>query len=236
LGRLLLYNLLWFFGLWYFYALFASRLPLILQASSLLAASLFSLLWAYPVFRTMMGDGGGFREIGRDWGRFALRSTLLTAASGAVYLLGALNIRFFLQWQGAMQVLGWVLTGVTVWFLLFWTGASLYQWPLLFFQDVPLGRVLYRSFLLFLANSWSVLFFLLLGALSAYLFAFPLKMIPWSLLGLVLFFSFQCVALEMHLLRYRITFKDAPLREVLDRLEKERKRTWREFFRPWETR
>jgi len=236
LGRLLLYNLFWFFGLWYFYAAFAVHLPVLWQAPCLLLASLYSLVWAIPVFRTMMDGTGSFREIGRGWGRFAIRSCVLVAISALIYLLGILNIRFYLQWQGGLQVVGWVLTGITVWFLLFWTGASFYQWPLLFFQDAPLPKLVYRSFLLFLANSWAVLFFLLLGFLSAFAFTFWLKMIPWAVLGPVFFFTFQCVALEKHLLRYRITFKDAPLGAVLELAEKERKRTWREFFRPWETR
>lgn len=231
-----LYNLLWFFGLWYFYALFAAKLPLVGQLPSLLAASLYSLLWAPLVARTMFDGSGSWKEWGRGWGRTAVRALLLVAISLGVYLLGVLNLRWYLGWEGGMRTLGWVLTGVTVWFLLFWTGAAFYQWPLLFFQDAPLSKILYRSILLFLSNSWATLFFLLWCGLWAFAFTFWLKLIPWALMGPVFFFSFQCVALEKHLLRYRITYRDEPIPDVLERLRKERNRTWREFFKPWETR
>jgi hypothetical protein len=55
-------------------------------------------------------------------------------------------------------------------------------------------------------------------------------------LGFSFFFSLQCVALEKHYLKYRITYEDRPLPEVLEALERERQRGWREFWRPWENR
>ena len=231
LGRLILYNLLWFFGLWALIGV-AARTPVLYWPLFYLVACAYSLAWAYLVFRIILTGAGPLREAAAGWKRFALRALLLTLITGVLIVLGMLNLGFYLKWQGGWRFVGWVLTGVTVWLLLFWAGAALYQWPILFFQDIPFWKVLTRSFLLFMDNSGVVILSLFMGALLTV--AFTLTMLPWMLLGPAFFFSFQCVALEKHLLRYRITYQDAPLGEVLERLEKERHRTWREFFRPWE--
>jgi len=44
------------------------------------------------------------------------------------------------------------------------------------------------------------------------------------------------VALEKHFLKYRITYEDKPLEELVDILDRERQRGWRDFLRPWENR
>lgn len=247
LGRLLLYNIVWsvvwlpivlfpILGAWFG----SPEVPLAARWAvvgvSYLAAGAVSFPWAYLVFRLFVAGSASLREVPHAFRRYFLKAMGLVLLSAAVWGAGLLSVGFYLGWRGGMDPLAMGLTGIVVWVLLFWTGACLYQWPILFFQDPPFWRIVYRSLLLFMANSWTVLFLLAAGVGTAFMFTFVLKMFPWLLLGPVFFFSLQCMALEKHLLRYRITFGDAPLGEVLTRLHKERDRSWREFFKPWEAR
>ncbi len=231
LGHWVLYNLFWFFGLWLLLGV-GKSCPSVWWPLFLLLACAYSLGWAYLTFQIVVTRSGSLKDIGPGFKRYAFKGIVLCLLSFFLVGLVALNLSFYLRWQGNLRVLGWILTGVTVWLLLFWLGASLYQWPLLFFQNPPLKKILYRSFLLFLDNSWMMLLSMALGGLFAFLFT--VAMVPWALLGPVFFFSFQCVALEKHLLRYKITYGDQPVADVLGRIRKERSRSWREFFKPWE--
>jgi hypothetical protein len=231
LGRLLLCNLVWFFGVWGILGM-VTKTPPAFWILLYLTACAYSVPWAYLTFAWTAGDGASWRDIGRVFRRYVLRALMLCLVFAVLMGIGVLNISFYLKWEGGMRYLAWTLTGIVAWLMVFTAGAAFYQWPILFFQDPPFLKVFYRSFLLFLGNSWTVLFLLLIAGVAAT--GFTLTMVPWALIGVVLLFSIQCVTLEKHLLRYKITYRDAPLEEVLERLGKERRRTWREFFKPWE--
>lgn len=234
LWRLILVNVFWFFAIWVLIGLVKDQPVRLWPLLLYLPACVVSFPCAFLVFRYFTAGSAALKELPGAFRRYFLKAMGLSVLSGLVLGAGVWNILFYLNWQEGMRPLGWGLTGLMTWLLLFWVGASLYQWPLLFFQNPPFLKILYRSFLLFMGNSWTALFLLAAGGVAAFLFTFVLKLIPWVFLGPVFFFSLQCMALEKHLLRYRITFEDAPLTDVLERLDKERNRSWREFFKPWE--
>jgi hypothetical protein len=109
-----------------------------------------------------------------------------------------------------------------------------YQWPILFFQNPPLEKLLCRSFLITLGSGPSSLFLLFFSAASAFLFF--LGPFLWFFTGFVFLFSLYVVALEKHLLRYKITYRDKPIEDFLESIDIERQRGWRDIFKPWETR
>jgi hypothetical protein len=121
------------------------------------------------------------------------------------------------------------------WIVLFWLSMALFQWPLLFFQDVGVFKVIYRSFLLVLGNSLLSLS-LLACLLAASVFMSLFFLVGWAIVGLVAACSLPFVALEKILLKYKITLSNQPLLPLLEIWNIERKRGWRELLKPWEFR
>ncbi len=199
-----------------------------------LLESIVSIGWAYLVFRVFIEGEGFFLDIWKGFINFYLKALGISALSGFVLGLALYNIRFYFLFQSSHRLFDFILVGFIFWFLLFWISAMLYQWPILFFQNPPFFKVFYRSFLLVLGNGLVSLGILVFFACWALLFWIAPFLIFF--IGMVLFFSFQCVVLEKQYLRYKITYGDKPLRPFLELLDYERKRGWREFLKPWENR
>ena len=245
LGHLVLYNLGWFltlfaaawlsahFKLWISFSPDGPQVkPWGLYLIFMIESGL-SIAWAYLIFRIFNLAEGSFLEAWKGAFHYLPKALGLSALSGSVLVLGFYNIRFYYL-SGFSHVQNMAMAGVIVWLIFFWISAALYHWPILFFQDPPFLKILYRSFLLAMANG--------LGSLGIFLFLvlcfclFSISIVLWFFLGFVFFFSFQCVLLEKHLLRYKITFGDKPLESFLDSLKAERQRGWRDFLKPWENR
>jgi len=194
----------------------------------------FSIGWAYSVFKIFIGGHSKLSDIWTGTRRYFWKAMGLSALSGLILFFVIFNIHFYFSSEIMSRFLTLLLGSFAAWILLFWQAASLYQWPVLFFQNPPFFKILYKSTLLTLGNglvSLGILFFFIVC------FAFFL-FVPFLLffIGAVFFFSFQCVALEKSLLKYKITYGDKPLVPFLEYLEIERKRSWREILKPWENR
>lgn len=193
-----------------------------------------SLGWAIQVFRWFIEGQWNLKDFWPRIRKIFLRAMGVSAFSGIFIGWGIYNILFYFHLQSPHRFLDLCLAGFLFWLLLFWTLAALFQWPILFFQDPPFWKILYRSCLLVLANGSATLvllfFYLSMG------FFLTIAPFLWFFVGPVLFFSFQCVALEKHFLRYKISFKDKPLEPFLESLDIEARRGWREILKPWENR
>ncbi len=242
LGRLVLYNFLWFLTLvlaawtagWTGFLKMGERIDVLGIYFFYLAACILSMGWAYSIFRIFNAGRTSFSDLWVGTRKYFVKALGLSAVSGLVLGLAVYNIGFYLRWSAEHKVLGLFLSGFLVWVLVIWMEMAFYHWPVLFFQDPPFLKIFYRSFLLALDNGWAtlriLLFFLALGGLF---FLAPVGLI---FLGPVFFFSLQCVTLEKHFLKYKITYQERPLAEFLEALEGERRRGWRDFWRPWENR
>jgi len=245
LGHLILYNLGWFLTC-FLIGWAPARLDLLISPRSgeshlnpwalyllFVVECGFSVGWAYLIFRVFNLVETSFSEFWRGALHFLPKAIGLSAISGLVLGLVFYNVRFyyllgFSHWQNM------TMAGVIGWFGLFWMSSFLYQWPILFFQDPPFFKIIYRSFLLTMANGLGSLGILLfLGSCFCF---FTLSLVLWFFLGFVFFFSFQCVLLEKHFLRYKIIYGDKPLEPFLERLQGESQRGWRDFLKPWDSR
>ena len=242
LGHLLIYNLGWFltcFGV-AFFPIYSGMLgggeKINFPALYLLflVISYLSIGWAYLVFKVFVRDEVHF--ISDFWfalKKFSFKAFGIAALSGLVTGIGLFSIHFYFHINSHHRLLDMALMSFAVWTLLFWISAVLYQWPILFFQNPPFFKIYYRSILLVLSNgflSLGILAFFVLSA--AVMFLAPFLMF---FIGLVYFFSFQCVSLEKQFLKYKITFGNKPLGPFLELLDFEKERGWRDFFKPWET-
>jgi uncharacterized membrane protein YesL len=172
--------------------------------------------------------------VGRQIFKFWPKALGLFCVGMGVTFLAIFNIRFYIERQGTWGAAGWILSGLVLWILFLWLSSILYQWPLLFFQNTSFLKIYYKSILLALDNYPALLVVWIYGAGCVFLFI----LVPalWFFFGFVFFFSFQCMLLEKHLLKYKITYQQRALDDLLFFLEKENKRSWREFLKPWEYR
>ena len=193
-----------------------------------------SLGWAFLVFKLFNEGRSSLKELWGGIRKYFWKAMGVSALSGSSIGLALINIRFYFHLQSAHRFLDLLMAGFILWILAFLVSASLLQWPILFFQNPPFSRIIYRSCLLVLGNGLISLAGLIF--LSACFLLFNIAPFFWYFIGLVFFFSFQCVVLEKHYLRYKITYGDQPLEPFLEVLEGERRRGWREFLRPWENR
>jgi hypothetical protein len=241
LGHLLIYNLGWFLTC-FLVAWFpiykgmlggGQKVNFFVLFLLFLAISFLSVGWAYLVFKVFVqGEAHFFSDLWAAQKKFALKAFGVAALSGLVTGIGLFGIYFYFHINSSHRFLDMVLVGFAVWTLLFWISAALYQWPLLFFQNPPFLKIYYRSILLVLSNGFLSLGIMAFFAFSMLIMAFT--WIPVFFLGMVYFFSFQCVALEKQFLRYKITFENKPLNPFLEQLDCEKERGWRDFFKPWE--
>ena len=242
LFTLILFNLGWFLSLFlvgwvafHFGWMEASKgLSLWKAYFFLVLESIVSVGWAFAVFEIVQGGKAVFSEVRAGLKKYLWKAVLLAGISWFIVVMAVYNVRFYFSMgkTGGLPIL--VLAGFVLWMLAFWLSAMLYQWPVLFFQDPPIRKVLYRSCLLAMESGWSLPVNWAVIACSAFLFT--LLPFLWFFTGLTALFSLQCVVLEKALLKHKITYQDRPLEEMVDLLEKERKRNWRELLRPWEHR
>lgn len=211
------------------------RTPSLISLYALyLTESVLSVGWAYLIFKIFNDGTGSLRDVGYGYRKYFLKAFGVSALTGLVFGLSVYNILFYFSLHSAHRFLDLLLAGFVVWALLFWVAASLYQWPLIFFQDPSLGKVFYRSFLLAVGDGLAALTMVALFAVCSILFSAVFFL--WFFIGPAFLFSFQCVALEKQLLKYKITYGDKPLEPFLEQLETERRRGWKDIFRPWEDR
>jgi hypothetical protein len=241
LGHLLVYNLGWFLtcfaAAWFpIYSGWLGRgVKINLPALYLLflVLSVLSVGWAYLVFKVFLqGEAHFFSDFWLAQKKFVLKAFSVAALSGLITGVGLFSIRFYFLIHSHYRFLDLVLMSIAIWALLFWVSAVFYQWPILFFQNPSFLKIFYRSILLVLSNGLLSLAILAFFALSmAVMLIAPFL---WFFIGLVFFFSFQCVVLEKRFLRYKITYGNKPLSPFLEQLDCEKERGWRDFFKPWE--
>ncbi|GEM_PF-1979169 len=193
-----------------------------------------SVGWAYLIFKIFIEGHGSLREVWVGTRKYFWKATGLSAVSGLLFFLVLYNIHFYFSLVTTNRFLTLLVAAFAIWILVFCLAAFLHQWPILFFQNPPFLKVLKKSLLLTLGNGLVSLGIVLFFAACFVFFLF----VPFLMffIGAVFFFSFQCVALEKSFLKYKITYGDEPLQSVLEHLEVEQQRGWRELLKPWENR
>jgi len=191
-----------------------------------------SVPWALAVFKIFIEDTVSFSELWTGIRLYFWKALASTALSGLVLALALYNLRFYSTLQVSSRIWIFILMGFVVTVFLYGLMMTFYQWPILFSQNPPLGKLLYKSFLITLGTGPNSLFLLLFSAVSVFLFF--LGPFLWFFTGLVFLFSLHVVALEKHFLRYKITYQNKPLAEFLKSMDIERQRGWRDIFKPWE--
>jgi hypothetical protein len=192
-----------------------------------------SLGWAYLVFEIFIKGEGSLKDVWFGIKKYIFKATGVSIVSGFVIALTFFNIRFYFSLNNPHRYTDFLLIGFILGVLIFWLISSLYYWPILFFQNPPFFKIFYKSFLLALGNS--MVSILILTIYIAFILLFSIVWPLWFFLGGVFLFSFQCVVLEKHLLMYKITYGNKSLESLLEILDYEQKRGWREFFKPWES-
>jgi uncharacterized membrane protein YesL len=188
---------------------------------------------ARGVFLLLNEGGLSWDSFRAGWFESWWKASLLFLIWGGTLFLGVYNLYFYIHWNPWGRFVEWVLCGMIVWFLAFWASCFFFLWPVLFFQKPPFFKIFYKAFLLVLESPFESLAFLLLYL--ALFFLFCLVPVAWILLGFVFFFSFQCMLLEKRFLRYKITYQDKDYDDFLAFLDRENKRDWKYFLKPWET-
>ena len=240
LFQLILYNIGWFLTCiiagWFAWKL---SLPLEKHLTKYLIyyfifviEGIVSLGWAHLIFKIFNGELPALIDIWYGYRTYIKKTMGLLAISGFVIMLGMFSIQFYLVIGSHNKFASLMVAGFVFWILIFWISTFLYQWPILFFQNPPLLKIIHKSILIVMANSLITVGFMIFFLFFFIFFTF----LPflWLILGLVFFFSFMCVALEKHFLRYKIIYGNKPLDLFLEYLTVERKRGWRDFLRPWE--
>jgi hypothetical protein len=193
-----------------------------------------SVIWALAVFKIIIEDTISWEGLMGGLRRYFWKALASASLSGLVLSLALYNLRFYLTFQVSSHIWIFILMGFVTTVFLYGLMMTFYQWPLLFFQDPPLGKLFYRSFLITLGTGPNSLFLIFFSAIAFFLFF--LEPFLWFLIGFVFFFSLYTVALEKHFLRYKITYQDKSIGEYLESVDRERQRGWRDIFKPWETR
>lgn len=193
-----------------------------------------SVPWALAVFKIFIENTVSLSEIWAGLCLYFWKALASTALSGSVLGLALYNLRFYSALQVSSHLWIIILMGFVATIFLYGLMMTSYQWPILFFQNPPFGKLLYRSFLITLRTGPNSLFLLFFSALSIFLFF--LGPFLWFFTGFVFLFSLYVVALEKHLLRYKITYQDKPIADFLKSIDVERQRGWQDIFKPWETR
>jgi hypothetical protein len=192
-----------------------------------------SLICAYSVFKIVIERTFDIQDIWRNMRKFWMKGLILFFLWIGMIGLTIFNIYFYFHWAHVSKFVGDALAVLVGWIFLVGLGTITYQWPLLFFQNLSIGKIWYRSFLLFLENNILIMVVLISEVVLSLIFSIALPI--WLIAGLAFFFSFHCVLLEKHLLKHKITYNDQELAEVLQILEIEKKRTFRDILKPWES-
>jgi hypothetical protein len=193
-----------------------------------------SVPWALVIFKIFIEDNITFSELLADLRLCFWKALASIAISGLVLGLALYNISFYYRLQVSSRIWVFILIGLVATVFLYGLMMTFYQWPILFFQKPPFGKLLYRSFLITLGTGPSSLLLLFFSLLAV--FFFVLVPFLWALIGFVFLFSLYVVALEKHFLRYKITYGEKPAGDFIKLMDLERQRGWRDIFKPWETR
>jgi hypothetical protein len=193
-----------------------------------------SVPWALAVFKIFIEDTVGFSEVWTGLRLYFWKALASTTLSGLVLVLALYNLRFYSTLQVSSHFWIFILMGFVFTVFIYGLMMISYQWPILFFQNPPLRKLFYRSFLITLGTGPNSLFLLFFSAFAVFLFL--IGPFLWFFTGLVFLFSLYVVALEKHLLRYKITYKDKLIADFLKLMDIERQRGWRDIFKPWEPR
>lgn len=245
LFRLILYNFVWIFSCFGIgWAVIRLERFEISKTITLIEALKFYVLflvenavsvgWAYAIFRIFIEGHGSWVDVWVGTRKYFWKAIGLSAVSGFLFFCGGGAIPFYFSLASINRFFAIFLVVFVAWILVLGLAAGVYQWPLLFFQNPPFLKILYKSLLLVLGNG-----FVSMGIICFFIVCFAFfSFVPFLLffIGAVFFFSFQCVALEKGLLKYKIIYGDQPLLSVLERLEAEQQRGWRDFLKPWENR
>ncbi len=197
-----------------------------------IAETIVSLGWAHLIFKVFIEGQGSLKDVLFGIKKYVLKATGVAIVSGFVIALAVFNIRVCFYFNSSHRFIDYLLAGAIFWILIFWLLASMYQWPILFFQNPPFLKIFYKSFLLVFGN-W-VTSILILFICFSFILLFCIIWPFWFFFGAVFLFSIQCVVLEKYLLRYKITYENKPLELLLDILKCEQQRGWHELFKPWE--
>lgn len=196
--------------------------------------SIVSIPWALAVFKVFMEGIVSWADFKKDLRYYFTKALVSIALSGFVLALALFNLKFYFSFQISTHILILVLMGFVLTILVYGVMMILYQWPILFFQDPSLGKLFYRSFVITLGSGPTSLLLLLFSALSVIFFI--VEPFLWFVIGFVFLFSLYIVALEKHLLRYKITYRNSAIADYIESMDAERKRGWRDILKPWETR
>lgn len=193
-----------------------------------------SVPWALVVFKIFIEDTVSLPELWADLRLYFWKAMVSTALSGLVLGLALYNLWFYSTIQVSSRFWVFVLMGFVVTVFLYGLLMTLYQLPILFFQNPSLGKLFYRSFFITLGTGPDSIFILFFSASAVFLFF--LGPFLWFFTGFVFLFSLYVVSLEKHLLKYKITYQDKPIADFLKSIDIERQRGWRDIFKPWEIR
>ena len=240
LGRLILINIVWFFLVlvptWicchWSGVVSREKTQLVLLLIVFLFDISFTILCAYLVFSIFYVESNYFDNIWPGILKFWTKAVFLFFLWVVFAVLALYNVRYYLETQRVLGIAGWVLGVLFLWVLFFCLSSVLYQWPLLFFQNPPFIKILYKSFLLVFDNYLVLLLVWIYGV--GFVFLFTILPVLWIFFGFVFFFSFQCMLLEKHMLKYGVVYQKKDRSLVLAIWEKEKKRSWRELLKPWE--
>jgi hypothetical protein len=192
-----------------------------------------SFVWAFAVFKVFIEDKISWSELYNGLRCFFWKALISAGLSGLILGLVFYNLRFYFSLQLSSHI--WIIIpmGFVATVFIYVIMMTFYQWPILFFQNPPLDKLFYKCFLITLGSGPYSLFFIFFSALSS--FFFFLMPFLWFFIGFVFIYSVYVVALEKHFLRYKITYHNKPISDYLKSIDEERKRGWRDIFKPWET-
>ncbi len=196
--------------------------------------SALTFLWALPIFQIMVEGHFSWESYKSRIFRYFPKGIFAVILVGLFLGLAFFNLRFYFTLQSSSPIWVFVLAGFVVTLLVYGIMMTFYLWPILFFQNPPVGKLFYRAFMVTLGSGPSSLLILFFSTFWVLLFT----LIPflWFALGFGFLFALYCSALEKHFLRYRITLQGRTLETILQEIEAERKRGWRDILKPWETR
>jgi len=242
LFRLIFYNFIWFVNIysvgWLSLQVGHFRniweLNLIWLYVVYLIECAISVGWAFIVFRVIIEGKSTFSDYLICFRKYFIKAMGVSALSGTIVVITFYNLCFYLHFQSFHCFFDILIVSSIILIFLLWAASTLFQWPILFFQDPPFWRIFYKSFLLVLSNGPVLLGMIVFLSLS--LIVFLIMPFFWYFISMVFFFSLQCVVLEKLLLKYKITFENKPIEPILGVLRHESQRSWRELLRPWENR
>ncbi|MFB3895862.1 MAG: hypothetical protein ACE14V_06120 [bacterium] len=257
LGHILLANILWFVcnlpGLLVIYFLFHLTAGLnLLWIFLIIPIGIFSVttvgLFAYTKQLMELKDNS-IKQFFMGIKQYSGKATVIVLIHVLIFILVAVNINFYIQLRGNMQMAGVVLAGIAFWCGVLVTLESVYALAILVQHNLGIRKTLKRSFLIVLDNLWITIgiFIFLLSFLILCLF---------SGIGPVLFMMSGIAMLGNNAI-YEIMTKyeqkpivEPPLapgekptswKQILDQEKADQQpkwrhdnRGWKDIFRPWD--